>query len=182
MLFLDSIIESRNWALQTGQEDHWNFCVSWYSYCPHIFFTFFFVVWVCHRCCIIFFSVVRNGVSTVRIHADVNAEPATRCTASATVQRHPIIMVSFDNIEDQTGRWKVLRTNSAQSSVIDTEESRHSQRKDIFSLTIDLRGRETRCKRHKLVLSLTVILKIREASEYGDTVHSVFFFQNFVWF
>ena len=26
----------------------------------------------------------------------------------------------------------------------------------VFSLTIDLRGRETRCKRHKLVLSLTV--------------------------
>ena len=32
---------------------------------------------------------------------------------------------------------KVLRTNSAQSSVIDTEESRHNQRKDQFvSLTL----------------------------------------------
>ena len=38
-------------------------------------------------------------------------------------------------------KMKVLRTNSAQSSV--------------FSLTIDLLGRETPCKRHKLVLSLT---------------------------
>ena len=33
-------------------------------------------------------------------------------------------------------KMKVLRTNSAQSSVIDTEESRHNQRKDQFvSLT-----------------------------------------------
>ena len=76
---------------------------------------------------------------------------------------------------------KVLRTNSAQSSVIDTEESRHSQRKDQFvslapcfttplvdhqreyiSLTIDLRGRETRCKRNKSVLSLTVHYRNRK--------------------
>ena len=69
-------------------------------------------------------------------------------------------------------KMKVLLTNSAQSSVIDTEESRHNQRKDqlvsltlcfttqqvdhqredkinfVFSLTIDLLGRETQCKRN----------------------------------
>ena len=34
-------------------------------------------------------------------------------------------------------KMNVLRTNSAQSSVIDTEESRHNQRKDQFvSLTL----------------------------------------------
>ena len=69
---------------------------------------------------------------------------------------------------------EALRTNSAQSSLIDTEESRHSQRTNLFLLhgvarpsrsfvrqttvfspTIDLLGRETSCKRNKLVLLLT---------------------------
>ena len=33
-------------------------------------------------------------------------------------------------------KMKVLRTNSAQSSVIDTEESRHNQRKDQLVLSL----------------------------------------------
>ena len=62
-------------------------------------------------------------------------------------------------------------SNALEQTVLNpqcTEESRHSQRKDQFvSLTRhfttqkvdgDLLGRETPCKRHKLVLSLTIIL------------------------
>ena len=77
-------------------------------------------------------------------------------------------------------KTKVLRTDSAQSSVVDTEESRHNhnkmtnwfllhcesrpgrsivRNKSVYFLTIDLPGRETQCKRNQLVLWMWLFLE-----------------------